>query len=118
MSRRLDWLLPSWLEDSSAFDQDESIDIAIVSLIFALNVILFAALISMFAYVRQHYPLIYRPKGEILPDQTPPPLPSDSWWGWVIPLYNISDQTVIDYAGYDAIIALRFTFSLILKHPP
>ena len=106
--RRLDWLLPSWLEDSSAFDQSEDENLSTVGYTVAFNIVVFIACVLFYASYRRVDDRIYAPKCDMMPDRTPPKLSNKTYFSWVSELYNISDEFVIEKAGYDVLFLIRF----------
>jgi hypothetical protein len=44
----------------------------------------------------------------MMPDRTPPKLSNKTYFGWVSELYNITDEVVIEKAGYDVLFLIRF----------
>ena len=103
MSRKLDILLPSWLEDSSAFDQNSNLSFASVSIYVAVNVIIWLICFLFFSIYRNRYPDLFSPK-----IRTPPPLPTRTLFGWIIALVVIDDDNIIEFGGYDVLFFLRF----------
>jgi Late exocytosis, associated with Golgi transport len=106
--RRLDWLLPAWLEDADAFDQSINEDMLAVGYTIAANVIIFTICVLTFSIYRMHDAKIYAPKSDLLPDKTPPKIPNDTMFGWIGDLYAISDDVLIDKGGYDILFLIRF----------
>jgi hypothetical protein len=107
--RRLDWLLPSWLEDASAYDQNMDEDLDTVFYTIIINVSIFIFCVTWFAWYRRDVWLeMYIPKKALLPRHTPPILTTESYFGWVRQLYYIDDEVIIDKGGFDALFLLRF----------
>jgi hypothetical protein len=107
--RRLDWLLPSWLEDATAYDQSIDEDMVTVYYTFIINIIIFLLFFLFFSWYRRDVNInIYSCKRPLLPDKTPPLLTTDSYFGWCTQLYAIDDEVVIDKGGFDAMFLLRF----------
>lgn len=107
-SRRLDWLLPSWLEDAAAYDQSIDENMVTVGYTVAVNLIILACCLSFFSFYRMHDPNIFSPKSEMMPERTPPRLSKSSLFGWIRELYEINDEVIIDKSGYDILFFLRF----------
>lgn len=106
--RRLDWLLPSWLEDVNAYDQSIDEDMTTVYYTIAVNVAILVACVLFFAYYRMKHPEMFCPKAKLAPEKTPPPIPNDTMFGWVWDIFNIDDDTVIAKGGYDVLFLIRF----------
>lgn len=106
--RRLDWLLPSWLEDADAYDQSINEDMVTIYYTIAVNLIIFAACILFFSSYRRYNDKIYAPKADFMPTRTPPKMSSDTWFGWIKELYNIDDDVIICKGGYDILFFIRF----------
>lgn len=106
--RRLDWLLPKWLEDADAYDQSINEDMITVYYTVAVNIVIFVIFVSFFSWYRRYYPEIYAPKARLLPHRTPPLLNNTTYLGWVRELYDIDDDVLIKKGGYDILFFIRF----------
>ena len=106
--RRLDWLLPSWLEDVNAYGQSTDEDMVDVGWTIAVNVIIFALFVLIFTFVRQGNPDIYCAKKFVQPDRTPSPLSTKTLFGWIYDFYFIDDDTLLRKGGYDELFFIRF----------
>eukprot|EP01038_Epipyxis_sp_PR26KG_P009590 gene9590-12916_t len=107
-NRRLDWLLPKWLEDVDAYSQSTNEDVVSVAYTFLVNFAIFSICIAIFSAVRRNDENFYRPKVNVLPNKTPPSLTTKSWLGWINELAHINDQIIIDKGGYDVLFLIRF----------
>lgn len=112
--RRLDWLLPSWLENANAYSQSTDEDMIDVAYTIIANLALFVIFGSIFTIVRQYNPDMYTPKKFVAPDRTPPRLPNDTWFGWIRDICNLDDDLLIKKGGYDQYFFIRF-YRLCLK---
>ena len=108
-SRRLDWLLPKWLEDSAAFDQSRDISMGVIAVYFVVNITFGIICILIFSFIRRRKPNIYATKSV-----TPPALNSTSILGWMWSLFFLEEAEIVDKAGYDVLILTRF-YKLCLK---
>lgn len=106
--RRLDWLLPDWLEDVDAYSQTLNEDMISVYYTVLVNVCVFVLCALLYTTIRQYYPKMYAPKADMFPDRVPPLLPRDTYFGWVEGIINIDDKTIIDKGGYDILFLIRF----------
>jgi hypothetical protein len=106
--RRLDWLLPSWLEDYSAFDQSSDENMITVYYTIAVNLVCFAFFVIFFSVYRKHNLAIFTPKAGIMPDRTPALLENESFFGWMKQLYAIDDDVLRTKGGYDILFFIRF----------
>ena len=106
--RKLDWLLPSWLEDADAYDQSINEDMSTVGYTIAVNLIVLAMCILFYSIYRMYDDKIYAPKADMMPDRTPPKIPNTTMFGWMFDLYAIDDNVLIDKGGYDALFFIRF----------
>jgi hypothetical protein len=107
--RRLDWLLPSWLEDVDAFSQSTDADLVDVAYTVIINVILMVLCLLIISIIRQYNPEMYIPKRYVAPDQTPSkPISNATWFGWIVELVTLSDELLLDKGGYDAYFLIRF----------
>jgi len=101
--RKLDILLPSWLEDANAYDQSSNLSMGIVGLYVVVNLTVGIICLMYFSFIRMRYPLIFAPK-----KKSPPILPFHDPLSWMIVLYNINEEQVIESAGYDVLFFIRF----------
>ncbi len=106
--RRLDWLLPKWLEDADAYDQSINEDMVTVYYTVAVNIVIFAIFVLFFSWYRRYHPEIYAPKAKLLPHRTPPLLSNSTYFGWIKELYDIDDDVLIKKGGYDILFFIRF----------
>jgi len=115
--RRLDWLLPAWLEDADAYDQSINEDMVTVYYTVAVNVVICASCVLFFSVYRMYDDKIFCPKAALVPEKTPPKLDNSSLFGWITELFNIDDKVVIDKGGYDVLFFIRFyrlSFKILL----
>ncbi len=109
MRRRLDWLLPSWLEDVDAFSQTSNEDLIDVAYTILVNICLFVLCIVVCAILRQKQPEMFIPKRYVAPDKAPAQNISNSTlFGWLVDIYQLTDEILIEKGGYDAYILIRF----------
>lgn len=106
--RRLDWLLPQWLEDANAYSQSINEDMLSVVYTFSLNAVIFIAAVVIFSSIRRFNSDVFAPKVNLMLKRTPPKLPNDTMFGWVRHLWSIDDDTIIETSGYDVLFFLRF----------
>ena len=107
-SRRLDWLLPSWLEDAGAYDQSIDEDMVTIGYTVVFNVVILIICLMFFSTYRMYDTKIFAPKCDLMPERTPPKLSSKTLFGWIRELYLIDDDVIIEKAGYDIMFFLRF----------
>lgn len=107
-SRRLDWLLPSWLEDYDAYLQsaDESLNVVLVST--AINFGILVICIIWFSVERYFRPRMYSPLWYLYPDKSATPMPSAPMFAWMVELFNIEEDLIVEKAGYDVLYFIRF----------
>jgi hypothetical protein len=108
MNRRLDWLLPSWLENANAFDQSMDEDLSTVGYTILFNIIIFSSCVLFFSIYRRYDPKMHTPKVDMFPEDTLPRIPNDTYFGWIRDLYNITEEQIIEKAGYDQLFLIRF----------
>lgn len=106
--RRLDWLLPSWLEDANAYSQSIDEDMISVGYTIAVNLCLLALCILIFSFLRQSSPDIFCAKMFVAPERTPPKLSTKSLFGWMRDFYNLDDELLLTKGGYDQLFLIRF----------
>lgn len=107
-SRRLDWLLPSWLEDTAAYDQSIDENMVTIGYTVVVNLIILVICLSFFSIYRMHDQDIFAPLCEMKPERTPPRLSNTSLFGWIKELWDIDDDAIIKKAGYDILFFIRF----------
>lgn len=105
--RRLDFLIPSYLENPDAFAQTEDMDFSSILTIAASNLAFGVCCICIYEFFRRRGSY-FIPKARWRPHMTPPPLPTGKFLGWVVPLLSIDEETVLRCAGVDGVIYLRF----------
>lgn len=108
ISRRLDWLLPKWLENAAAYDQ--SVDEGLLTIFYTLlvNSVILLVCILIFSFYRIYDIKIFSPKCDLMPGKAPPRLSTSTLFGWMKELYNISDEVIIEKGGYDILFFIRF----------
>jgi hypothetical protein len=106
--RRLDWLLPSWLEDVSAYSQSSNEDLTSVGWSVLINTIVGSTFLVWFIIYRRHNLTIYCPKIPLYPGKTPAPLKTDTYFGWIFELMEMDDQVLIDKGSFDILFFVRF----------
>lgn len=108
-SRRLDWLLPAWLEDANAFDQSMDEGMSTVAYTILFNVVIFLFFIVFFSIYRRYDPKAFTPKVDMFPKSLPR-IPNDSYFGWIRDLYNITEEQILSTGNgcYDQLFLLRF----------
>ena len=105
--RRLDFLIPKWLENKDAFAQTEDMGFGAIAIIAASNLAFAACCILIYEGARKGNGEAFYPKMKWSPGQTPKPLPITGFMSWLWPLLAIDDQTVLRCAGVDGVIYLR-----------
>jgi hypothetical protein len=55
-----------------------------------------------------HYLSVYAPKRDLPNQKSPLPLSNDTLFGWIKELYLITDDVIIEKAGYDCMFLIRF----------
>jgi len=104
MTRRLDFLLPNWLENSDAYAQSSNVNLEVIGEYSFYNSFVAAILILFFSLMRKYYdPMLFAPKKTELPI-----LPTNNLYSWMLELYRIDEKTILKHAGYDALFYIRF----------
>lgn len=103
MHRRLDWLIPDWLQSADAFIQPQNLDLEVLGFLFVVNAFFWIFCLFFFCVCRIYFPSIFTPKAK-----KPKNLPNEDMYSWIFSLWSIDDSTIIEYSGYDAYIFLRF----------
>ena len=106
--RRLDWLLPSWLEDAGAYDQSIDEDMVTIGYTLLVNIIILFSCGLFFSVYRMYDTQIFAPKCALMPERCPPKLSNTTLFGWVSELFYTDDEMVIAKGGYDILFFLRF----------
>lgn len=107
-ARRLDWLLPTWLEDTAAYDQPIDENMVTIGYTVVVNLVILVSCIIFFSFYRMHDENIFAPLCLMRPDKTPERLSNTTLFGWVKELWDIDDEAVIKKAGYDILFFIRF----------
>ena len=95
-SRRLDWLLPAWLENYDAFMQSSDESMTVVAISTTVNFGILALCIIWFSIERYFRPRIYSPLYYLFPQTAAEPLPNAPIFGWIIDLWNIEEDLIIE----------------------
>ena len=69
--RRLDWLLPDWLENYDSFHQSADEGLLVITLSTCLNAMFWLLCLIYFSTARLIDPVTFSPKFYIMPDNTP-----------------------------------------------
>lgn len=112
--RRLDWLLPAWLENYDAFMQssDESMDVIGFSVLLNFGVLVFCIL--WFSIERYFRPKVFSPLSNMFPKNSAKPLASSPIFIWMVELWKIEEDMIIEKGGYDILYFIRF-YKLSMK---
>eukprot|EP01041_Mallomonas_annulata_P009540 gene9540-19834_t len=103
MSRRLDFLLPKWLEDTDAYAQRSDVNLGVLGLYVVVNIFIGLVCILFFSWLRKSNPKLFALKA-----LTPPLLPYDDIYSWIIVLYYIDEAAILKYSGFDVLFLIRF----------
>jgi hypothetical protein len=114
VNRRLDWLLPSWLENATAYSQSTDEDMTDVGYTIIVNLALFLIFVGAFAIERQYYPDMYYSKIFVAPDRCAPRLSTETWFGWINDMHKLDDELLLKKGGFDQLFLIRF-YRLCLK---
>ena len=109
--RRLDWLIPGWLENVDAYSQSADANLNSICWTILVNVaiaILFVLSFSLYRKYGKHGRTLYNPKQVLMPEKTPDLLPFDTLFGWVGELWSIDDKTIVESGGTDVLFNIRF----------
>ncbi|KXN71193.1 DUF221-domain-containing protein [Conidiobolus coronatus NRRL 28638] len=68
--------------------------------------------ILLFSLLRKRFPQVFQPRSKL--ETNPPPKLGQGFFGWIVPIYKISQAQVLRHVGLDAVIFLRF-FLLCFK---
>ena len=112
-------IIPSWLEDPSAYAQPANLDMSTVIVVALTNLWCGVMCVAFFEVFRRRSPRIFSPKAMLCPGTTPsllhvPGKPPGSPLSWIRPLMRLDEEDILKYGGYDVLIYLRF-MSLSLK---
>jgi Late exocytosis, associated with Golgi transport len=107
-SRRLDWLLPAWLEDAAAYDQSMDENMVTIGYTVAINTIILFFCVIAFSFYRMYDDHIFAPKVAMMPDRTPARLSNSTLFAWIKELWDIDDDVIIAKSGYDILFFIRF----------
>ncbi|CAM9750160.1 unnamed protein product, partial [Phaeothamnion confervicola] len=95
-------------ENASAFRQTEWVDLDTVTLTLIANMMVALLCLFYFWSLRRHSPEYFSHKRRKLPGSTPPDLPVAGFFGWLRQLLAMREAEILEYAGFDAVILLRF----------
>ncbi|CAM9825412.1 unnamed protein product, partial [Discosporangium mesarthrocarpum] len=106
--QRLDIFVPHQYESASAFHQTEWVDVDTISITMVANAVLAFLCLAYFWRSRLHDPGHFSSRRRWRPYRTPPDLPNNGFFSWIRPLMSIPEDEILRYAGFDAMILLRF----------
>jgi hypothetical protein len=106
--RRLDWLLPSWLENVDAYSQSTDENMIDVLYTVVINASVFLVAVSFYVIYRRKNTTIYCPKVAINPERNIPKLSTDSYFGWVQELWGYDDLFLVEKGSFDILFFIRF----------
>ncbi|KAH8045644.1 hypothetical protein JL722_14133 [Aureococcus anophagefferens] len=112
-------IIPSWLEDPSAYAQPANLDMSTVIVVALTNLWVGIVCVTFFEVFRRRNMRIFSPKATLCPGTCPPVLhvpgaKPGAPLSWVRPLMRLGEDDILRYGGYDVLIYLRF-MSLSLK---
>ena len=112
-------IIPSWLEDPSAYAQPANLDMSTVIVVALTNLWVGIVCVTFFEVFRRRNMRIFSPKATLCPGTCPPVLhvpgaKPGAPLSWVRPLMRLGEDDILKYGGYDVLIYLRF-MSLSLK---
>jgi len=105
--RRRLGILPSYIEDVSAF-RETSMSFASFFMLFFMMACLASVFLSCFYHNQKTSPLFISPRRHRLPKLVPPPLPVDGIFSWIKICFYVSDEEIINRVGFDSMIFIRF----------
>lgn len=70
----------------------------------------FSAFIAItFSFMRPHNTVVYAPKLKHADERHAPPPIGKGYHAWIMPLWRVTEKDIVQYAGLDAAIFMRFT---------
>ena len=101
-------LFPDWLMDFGSFNQVSNEDMGMV--LYTLAITIFSAGIFWFwfSYARMTDESYFSPRTVYDPEHAPRALSNKNMYSWMRELWNITDETILDSAGYDILTFIRF----------
>ena len=127
-ARRLDFLIPSWLEDPTAFSQRPDLGFGAIASVTVANAVVSVVCLAIFEILR-HRGAFFCPKAAYQPERVPAVVHFDCNGGdarggyarggargracrwpleWVNELLSLDEETILQCAGFDALVYLRF----------
>ena len=128
-ARRLDFLIPSWLEDPTAFSQRPDLGFGAIASVTVANAVVSVVCLAIFEILR-HRGAFFCPKAAYQPERVPAVVHFDCNGGdarggyarggararrscrwplqWVSELLALDEETILQCAGFDALVYLRF----------
>jgi hypothetical protein len=75
---------------------------------FGINLILVFGTFVLFSFLRPRNNMVYAPKQFASENAKQPPNLEENMWGWVKPVLNASETSLIKEIGLDAVMFIRF----------
>ncbi|GBB83946.1 hypothetical protein RclHR1_01060010 [Rhizophagus clarus] len=75
---------------------------------FGLNLTLGFGTLVLFSFLRPRNSIVYSPKQFAPEDKQPPKIEENKLWGWVKPVLKVTEKTLINEIGLDAVMFIRF----------
>ena len=112
-------IIPSWLEDPSAYAQPANLDMSTVIVVALTNLWVGVVCVTFFEVFRRKMPRIFSPKAALCPGTCPgvlhaPGAKPGAPLSWIRPLMRLDEDEILRCGGYDVLIYLRF-MSLSLR---
>ncbi|CAM9207441.1 unnamed protein product [Phaeothamnion confervicola] len=105
-ARKLLQLLPPWLENYQAFQETQNASLQDIAFVIAAQCIAGVCFFAYFTCRRWHNPAAFSPKRLRKPPDMPRPQEGVLKWAWFLLRFRESD--FLDYAGFDALVYIRF----------
>jgi len=101
-------LLPAYIYENTTSSSHASMKFKSFAMLFLTLSTVFMVFLSCFYHNQKTSPLFISPRRHRLPQLVPPPLPVDSFFGWIRILLLLSDEEMSNRVGYDSLVFLRF----------
>ncbi|CAB4436024.1 unnamed protein product [Rhizophagus irregularis] len=90
--------------------EKQSIKISLIGIVtqFGINLTLGFGTLVLFSFLRPRNVIVYSPKQFAPEDKQPPKIEENKLWGWVKPVLEANEKSLVNEIGLDAVMFIRF----------
>jgi len=99
---------PEYLSNYDSFNQSTNENMAQVGYTLLVNIIVAFLFWLLFSYKRMYSANLFSPKAQLKGEVTPPALSNHNLFSWMRELWNITDEDILKYGGFDTLTFIRF----------